>query len=173
MKSGHPHLDRLKIPYEIVYTERLIKQLMRIAETKPFLDEYLGTPQELKLVRKAKVRAVTYSNQIEGNPLQENEVTAILGGKHVAGDQKDIKEVQNYYEALAYVERIIEDSKPIRLADMCDLQKLVTSGLIEERLSGRVRSISVSIINAATGQKIEDCPQPHELNDLLDDLGDG
>lgn len=53
---------------------------------------------------------------------------------------------------------------------MCDLQKLVTQGLIEERQCGRVRTIPVSIVNAATGEKIDECPQPHELKDLLDDL---
>ena len=53
---------------------------------------------------------------------------------------------------------------------MCDLQRLVTEGLIEDRQCGRVRTIPVSIVNAATGEKIDECPQPHELKDLLDDL---
>ena len=170
MESRYPHLDRLKIPYQLVYTDNLVRNLMRIAETKPFLDEYLGTPQEVKLLRKAKVRAVTYSNQIEGNPLGENEVTAILSGKRVAGNKNDIKEVQNYHQTLDYIERLLTDPRPLRIADMCDLQKLVTSGVIEERLSGRIRPIPVSIVNAATGEKIDECPQPHELNDLLTDL---
>lgn len=170
MNSRYPHLSRLKIPHEVVHTDTLVKSLMRIAETKPFLDEYLGTPQEVKLLRKAKVRAITYSNQIEGNKLSESEVTAVLQGKRVAGSKKDVKEVQNYHEALDYVERLIEDSRPLKIADMCDLQKLVTQGLIEERQCGRVRTIPVSIVNAATGEKIDECPQPHELKDLLDDL---
>ncbi len=170
MDARYPALRRLKIPHEIINTDAMVTLLMRIAETKPFLDEYLGTPQEVKLVRKAKVRAITYSNQIEGNPLGEDEVTAVLRGKRVAGSKKDIREVQNYHEALDYVERLIEDSRPIRLADMCDLQRLVTQGLIEERQCGRVRTIPVSIVNAATGEKIDDCPQPHELRDLLNDL---
>ena len=128
MDSRYPHLSRLKIPQEVVHTDTLVKSLMRIAETKPFLDEYLGTPQEVKLLRKAKVRAIDY------------------------------------------VERLIEDSRPLKVADMCDLQKLVTQGLIEERQCGRVRTIPVSIVNAATGEKTDECPQPHELKDLLDDL---
>lgn len=170
MNSRYPHLSRLKIPHAVVYTDTLVKSLMRIAETKPFLDEYLGSPQEVKLLRKAKVRAVTYSNQIEGNNLGESEVTALLQGKRVAGSKKDVKEVQNYHEALDYVERLIEDSRPLRVADICDLQKLVTQGLIEEGQCGRVRTIPVSIVNAANGEQIDYCPQPHELNDLLDDL---
>ena len=170
MSSRYPHLRRLKIPHEIVYTDALVKSLMLIAETKPFFDGYLGTPQEVTLLRKAKVRAITYSNQIEGNHLGESEVTALLQGKRVAGSKKDVKEVQNYHQALDYVERLIEGPRPIKIADMCDLQKMVTQGLIEESQCGRVRSISVSIVNASTGAKIEECPQPHELRDLLDDL---
>lgn len=170
MDSRYPHLSRLKIPFEVTNTDAMVNWLMRIAETKPFLDEYLGTPQEVKLLRRAKVRAITFSNQIEGNPLGETEVTAVLQGKRVAGSKKDIKEVQNYHEALDYLERLIEDSRPIRLSDMFDLQRLVTDGLIEERQSGRIRTIPVSIVNAATGEKIDECPQPHDLKDLLDDL---
>ena len=34
---------------------------MRIAAAQPFLDEYLGTPQEVRLMRMAKVRAITYA----------------------------------------------------------------------------------------------------------------
>ena len=170
MDNRYPHLRRLKIPHEVTNTDAMVSCLMRIAETKPFLDEYLGTPQEVKLLRKAKVRAITYSNQIEGNQLGETEVTAVLLGKKVAGSRKDIKEVQNYHEALDYAERLIEDSRLIRLADMCDLQRLVTQGLIEDRQCGRVRTIPVSIVNAATGEKIDECPKPHELKDLLDDL---
>ncbi len=170
MNSRYPHLSQLKIPHEVVHTDTLVKSLMRIAETKPFLDEYLGTPQEVKLLRKAKVRAITYSNQIEGNHLGESEVTAVLQGKHVAGSKKDVREVHNYHEALDYVERLFEDSRPLKVADMCDLQKLVTQGLIEERQCGRIRTLPVSIVNAATGEKLDECPQPHELKDLLDDL---
>lgn len=170
MDSRYLHLSRLKIPHEVVHTNTLVKSLMRIAETKPFLDEYLGTPQEVKLLRKAKVRAITYSNQIEGNHLGESEVTAILQGKRVAGSKKDLKEVLNYHEALGYVDRLIEDSRPLKIADMCDLQKLVTQGMIEEKQCGRIRTVPVSIVNATTGRKIDECPQPHDLKDLLEDL---
>jgi len=35
---------------------------------------------------------------------------------------------------------------------------------------GRIRTIPVSIVNAATGEKMDDCPEPHALKELLDDL---
>jgi Fic family protein len=163
-------LQRHNIPAEIIHTDALVASLMRIAETKPFVDEYLGSPQEVQLLRKAKIRAVTYSNQIEGNALGESEVTAVLQGKRVAGLPKDVKEVQNYHSALDYAERLGEDARPLKQSDMCDLQRLVTQGVIAENLCGRIRTIPVSIVNAATGEKLDDCPEPHALNELLNDL---
>ena len=170
MSERYPALSRNKIPFEAKNTDILVKLLMRIAETRPFIGEYLGSPLELKLLRKAKVRAITYSNQIEGNALKEEEVTAVLKGKRVVGAPKDIKEVQNYHSALDYVDQLVEDKRPLKLADMCDLQRLVTSGTLPEKQCGRIRNIPVSIVNSATGEKLEDCPEPHALRDLLDDL---
>src|SRR4051794_9066246 len=119
MTKRYPALAHHAIPSEILFTDVLVDSLMRIAETKPLLDEYLGTPQEVSLLRRAKVRAITYSNAIEGNSLKELEVTAVLAGKKVAGTPKDVREVQNYQEALDYVERLAEDSRPLKLSDMC------------------------------------------------------
>lgn len=168
--SKYPHLKQHKIPHEIVLTDTCVKWLMRIAEVKPFLDEYLGTPLEVQLLRRAKVRAITYSNQIEGNHLDEGKVTAVLDGRKIKGSAKDVKEVQNYHTALNYAETLAFDKRPLRIPDFCDLQRLVTSGLIDKNQCGKVRTIPVSIVNAASGEKIDDCPQPHALADLLDDL---
>lgn len=170
MADRYPALARSKIAHEVVHTDRLVRHLMAVAESKPFLDGYLGSPLELKLLRRAKVRAITSSNQIEGNLLGESEVTDVLQGKAVNGSLKDIQEVQNYHLALEYAERLAEDPRPLRVSDMCDLQRLVTTGLVPEAQCGRVRTIPVSIVNADTGQKIEECPEPHLLQELLDDL---
>ena len=144
---------------------------MRIAEAKPFLNESLETPLEVKLQHRARVRAlVTFSNQIEGNPLGEKEVTALLDGKRVAGSANSIKEIRNYFDALEYVERLAKDSRKLRVADFCDIQKLVTRDLIAERQWGKIRSVQVVIANAETREVIERCPEPHALKELLEEL---
>ena len=51
---------------------------MKIAECKPFLDEILTTPIEVQLHRQAQIKTITYSNQIEGNKLDEKAVTTSL-----------------------------------------------------------------------------------------------
>ncbi len=166
----YPHLKRLKIPFRLLHTDEFIKSMMRIAAAGPFLNEYLGSPLELKLHRRAKVRAITYSNQIEGNPLGEEEVTVLLKEKRIAGAPPAVREVQNYHTALDYVEQLAQESRSLRLADFCDIQRLVTAGLIPEKQSGRIRTVPVSVVNAADKTVIEECPAPYELKGLLDDL---
>jgi Fic family protein len=166
----YPALKRAKIPHELNLSSPVLKWLMKIAEARPFLDEYLGTPQEVKLLRRAKIKAVTYSNQIEGNHLSEAEVGAVFQGKKVKGSAQELKEISNYRTALDYVEKLAEDKRKLKQSDFCDIQKLVTQGLLAEKQTGRYRTIPVSIINSATGEKIDDCPEPHLLRDLMDDL---
>jgi Fic family protein len=166
----YPALKHAKIPHEVVISNALLPWLLKIAEARPFLDEYLGTPQELKLLRRAKIKAVTYSNQIEGNQLDELEVTAVLQGRRVTASPHELKEIGNYRTALEYVEKLASDQRIFKQADFRDIQRLVTHGLLPEKQSGRIRTIPVSIINSGTGEKIEDCPEPHFLKDLLDEL---
>lgn len=169
-KMDYPALKRAKIPFEVNVSSRLMHWLMKIAEARPFLDEYLGTPQELNLLRRAKIKAVTYSNQIEGNHLGESEVGAVLEGKKVQAVSSEIKEIGNYRAALEYAEVLAKDKRKFKRSDFYDLQKLVTQGLLNEKQTGRIRTIPVSIINSSTGEKIDECPEPHLLKELIDEL---
>ena len=69
MGSRYPHLSRLKIPFEVTNTDAMVSWLMWMAETKPFLDERLGTPEGVKLlvlkllVLKLKITKLKISNK--------------------------------------------------------------------------------------------------------------
>lgn len=169
--ARYPAFDRHKIPYRFEYSDKLVKLLMRIAATKPYIEQYLGNPLEVQLLRQAKILAITYSNQIEGNRLEERGVTQALEQKITEAADKDIIEVRNYRDALEYAESLAEDKMKLRLGDMCDLQKLITKDLlIDKKQWGRVRTIRVDIVDANSGKKIDGVPEPHFLKDLLDDL---
>src|SRR5262249_11925408 len=82
-----------------------------------------------------------------------------------------IIEVRNYRDALEYAESLAEDQRKFRISDMCDLQKLITKDLLSDQKQwGHVRTIRVDIVDANSGKKIDDVPEPHFLKDLLDDL---
>lgn len=164
-------LEHHKIPYKFEYTDKLVKLLMRIAETKPYIEEYLGQPLELQLLRQAKILAITYSNQIEGNKLEVRGVTQILESKKSKTSDKDIIEVRNYNDALEYIEVLAGEKTKLKTGDMCDIQKLITKDLLNDKKQwGSIRTIKVEIADASTGKKIDDVPEPHFLKELLSEL---
>lgn len=164
-------LDQHKIPYKFEYTDKLVKLLMRIAETKPYIEEYLGQPLEVQLLRQAKILAITYSNQIEGNQLEVRGVTQVLENKKDKTDNKDIIEVRNYDDALGYIETLASENSKLKIRDMCDIQKLITKDLLEDKKQwGNIRTITVEIADANTGKKIDEVPEPHFIGELLSDL---
>jgi Fic family protein len=169
MKS-YPYLEKHGIPHEIHLTDKLVGFLMEIAEQRPFLEESIGSALEVKLLRKAKIRAITYSNQIGGNFLKEGEVTALIAGKKIKGDEKDVAEVQNYHKAIDYVETLSKDSRRLSLRDICDIQKLVTKNQLPSQLNGALRSGPDSIINSVTKEVIEECPPHYDLPHLMKEL---
>jgi Fic family protein len=166
----YPYLEKYRIPHEINLTDKFVGFLMELAEQKPFLEESFGSPLEVQLLRKAKIRAITYSNQIEGNDLQEGQVTALIAGKKVQGEVKDIAEVRNYHLAIGYVETLSSDDRKLGLRDVCDIQKLVTKDQLSFELNGSLRSGPVSIVNSATGKVIEECPPHFDLPYLMEEL---
>lgn len=169
--AKYPLLKTHKIPFDLQYTDKLVKLLVRIAETKPYLEEYLGQPLELQLLRQAKIRAITFSNQIEGNLLEERGVTQILAAKDHDDLSKDETEIINYRDALEYAETLASEKGRFRLRDLCDLQKLVTRNTLgDKKQSGALRTIQVNIADVSTGKKIDDCPEPHNLSGLMEEL---
>jgi Fic family protein len=163
-------LKQFKIPAKIKLTDAFVKSLMKIAECKPFLDEILTTPLEVQLHRQAQIKAITYSNQIEGNKLDEKAVTTLLGTSPTKTKDKDAKEILNYQNALSYAETLAQEKKLPGIRDFCDLQKLVTQDLIQKNQHGRLRTIPVSIVNEATGTEIEKCPDPTQVPFLMKEL---
>lgn len=168
--NKYPLLKQFKIPYKIKLTDSFVQWLMKIAENKPFLDEVLTTPLEVQLHRQAQIKAITYSNQIEGNKLDEKAITTLLGTAPTKPKDKDAKEILNYQNAFAYAEKLAQEKKTPSIRDFCDIQKLVTDGLIQKNQHGRLRTIPVSIVNEVTGVEIEKCPDPTQVPFLMEEL---
>lgn len=168
--SQYAAIKQSKIPLKIKLTDKFVQALMKIAECKPFFDEVLTTPLELQLHRQAQIKAITYSNQIEGNKLDEKAVTALIGTKSTKTRDKDMREILNYQNALSYAETLAKEKQLPSIRDFCDLQKLVTQDFIQKSQHGRLRTIPVSIVNESTNTVIEKCPDPTQVVFLMDEL---
>ncbi|MCC7406234.1 MAG: Fic family protein [Bdellovibrionales bacterium] len=160
-----------RIPHEFSYSERLVHFLLMIAETKPYIEENLAKPLALQLLRQAKIRAITFSNQIEGNPLGEGKVTKALENQTSREDENQfVRDVLNYGDALDYAVQLAKAKRPLTTKDLCDIQKLITSGVLQAEHVGVIRKIPVSIGDASTGVQLDSCPDPEHLPALLEDL---
>ena len=60
---------------------------------------------ESQLRREALIRSAHHSTSIEGNPLSLEEVTNLLEGREITAHPREKREVLNYVEVLAYIDR--------------------------------------------------------------------
>lgn len=130
-----------------------ISNMTEIAEIKAIIERSRVLPlNEAQLRRQAILRMAHTSTSIEGNKLAQFEVGKVIEGKAVRGSQKDILEVENYYNALKMLESMTKTKKEITIEEILRLHKVVIEGLVEKEKVGKFRPGDVYV---------------------LDDLGDG
>ncbi len=100
---------------------------------------HLRKPQT-ELRKKNKVKTIRASLAIEGNTLNEDQITAIIDHKPVIGPSRDIKEVQNAIQAYDNLSNFDAFSKESYL----EAHRLLMSGLVE--MPGQFRTSSVGVI---------------------------
>lgn len=124
-----------------------------IAEIKAVVERSRVLPlNEAQLRRQAILRMAHTSTSIEGNKLAQFEVGKVIEGKTVRAPQKDILEVENYYQALKLLDEMSKNKHPIAIEEILILHKQVIKGLVDEKKTGKFRPADVYV---------------------LDDLGDG
>lgn len=134
-------------------TPQTLSNMTEIAEIKAVIERSRVLPlNEAQLRRQAILRMAHTSTSIEGNKLAQFEVGKVIEGKSVRAPQKDVLEVENYYEALKMLDEMSKSKSPITMEEVLKLHKKVTEGLVEKEKVGRFRPADVYV---------------------LDDLGDG
>ncbi len=126
-----------KPPYTI--TEKAADYLAKIVEAVTRLEFGTEFKRDITLHRENRLRTIYSSLAIEGNTLTLGEVTAVIGGKAVAGKQTEIKEVKNAYEAYDKIMTL----DPYSVTDFLAAHGLLTQGLVGE--SGCFRSDDVGV----------------------------
>lgn len=128
----------------------------------------LGTLQveferNLHLRKNNRLRSIQASLAIEANSLTLEQVTDIIEGKRVLGHPKDIREVQNAYDA--YDEMMNYD--PYSIKDFLKAHQFLTANLVNE--AGEFRSKDVGIYNS-NGQLIHMGARPQFVENLVREL---
>ncbi len=154
-KSGLIVQDDNNIMFEPRYniTSTILSRIAEIAEIKAAVERSRVLPlNEAQLRRQAILRMAHTSTSIEGNKLAQFEVGKVLEGKTVRAPQKDILEVENYYNALKLLDELSKKKGDITEQEVLNLHKAVVSSLVDKEKVGNFRPADVYV---------------------LDDLGDG
>ena len=117
---------------------------MEIAELVGMLSPQAPLSTNPTLRRELRIRTIYSSLVIEGNKLDERAVSAIIDGKRVLGDRRDILEVENVRAAYD----LIPELDPHSLADLLRVHRVMMGGLAPD--AGRFRSGHVGVFNGDT-----------------------
>ena len=94
---------------------------------------------EASIRLRASVESIHSSTSIEGNPLNANEVRAVITSDKILTKEEYAEiEVQNYKNALDYIEKRRHGSSDITLEDILELHRIITDRLLDVTLNGKI-----------------------------------
>lgn len=104
---------------------------MRIEAARAIVDKTplpLAAAEELR--HRARLRSTHYSTRIEGNRLTLEEAAQVIAGQPIqaVGRERDVREVQHYWDAFLQIEAWSAQSKPISEDAVRKLHALVEHG---------------------------------------------
>ncbi len=152
-----------KPPYGI--TSKVLNLVSEISEIVAKLEMYeLKIP--LKLRKNNQIKTITGTLEIEGNRLGIEKVTAIVEGKRVLGELKEIEEVKG---ALAIYDNIDNfDYKSIK--DLLKAHKMLMGEILKNAGSFRIKDVGVGSKAEVTHIAPPFTQVPRLMNDLFNYL---
>lgn len=153
-------IEQYTPPYRI--TPAILHSIEQVGEALGNLRVGYDSAVVPVLRRGNRIKTVQASLAIEGNTLSLEQVTAVLSGKRVLAQPREIQEVRN---AFAAYEKLPEWTAHSR-ADLLAAHGLMMAGLADE--AGRFRSGEVGIQRG--GKVIHVAPPAARVPALMDDL---
>lgn len=117
-----------------------------------------------QLRRQSQIKTIHGSLAIEGNTLNLDQVTAILEGRRVVGDPREILEVRNAIKTYEQAPKW----NPLNETDFLEAHGVMMSGLMAD--AGKYRSINVGIIKGSKVGHV--APKPKFVPKLMSGLFD-
>ena len=129
---------------------------------------------EASVRHRASVESVHSSTSIEGNPLDINQVRAVISSDRILTKQEYAEiEVCNYKQALDYIDRRRRSGGDIALDDILKLHQIITDRLLDSTRSGKIRRRPVYIEDEQHQIIYTAVDAPRVKNELIDLLSWG
>ena len=119
-------------PYTI--TDKMLNLATKIMEKIGEANYFESLNRFPELRRKTRIKSIHSSLAIENNQLSLFQVEAVINGKAVIGEQKDIQEVKNAYKAYKEIEKV----NPYSVEDLKKIQGILTFAIQDD--SGKFRN---------------------------------
>jgi len=157
-------MQRGRMKYQPPYTitPEILNLVARISETVGRLTVLTDQAGALRLRRINRIRTIRGSLAIEGNTLNEAQITAILEGKRIIAPPREVQEVKN---ALVAYDRF-DTWRPEAERDLLAAHRILMSGLIDE--TGVYRHGGVGVM--AGSRVIHMAPPAKRVPQLMGDL---
>lgn len=147
-------------PYTI--SNRMLELVSDISEKVGRISSHKELESKPHLRRNNRIKSIHSSLKIEANSLSLSEVRDVINGHLVLGDQKEIQEVKNAYEAYKKIPEI----NPTSISELKKIHGIMTYRTVNE--SGVFRQGEEGVFS---GDKcIFIAPPPHMVSGLMDDL---
>ena len=147
-------------PYTI--SNRMLELVSDISEKVGKISSHKELESKPHLRRNNRIKSIHSSLKIEANSLSLSEVRDVINGHLVLGDQKEIHEVKNAYEAYKKIPEI----NPTSISELKKIHGIMTYRTVNE--SGVFRQGEEGVFS---GDKcIFIAPPPHMVSGLMNDL---
>ncbi|HRS22831.1 MAG TPA: Fic family protein [Candidatus Woesebacteria bacterium] len=172
---------------------RILTNIGTVEAAKAIIDEAPLIPAyEKQFQQEAVIRTVHYGTRIEGNDLSYQEVAKLVDGQKVTAGERDIQEVINYRNVIAYLEELwnlyttnmpLPEEKTVPNFDdhgrrpffysetiVKKIHQLTTFKIIPEEEQGKYRHQQVVLKNTQTGEIAHRPPPAIEIPYLMADF---
>lgn len=144
-------------------SEKTLRLVMDIAAALERYRIVMEGPSGVSLRKLNHIRTIRGTTAIEGNTLSEDEVTAIIAGKRVAGSKREIDEIKGAHAAYSK----ISEFNPLESSALLKAHALMTKNLVE--CPGKWRKCNVGVFNAR-GEAMHHAPPWDQVPLLMKDL---
>jgi len=137
-------------------SDEIVSTLTAIAESKALIDRAKLLPKnEIRLRRQALIRMTHSSTEIEGNILNVHQVEQLLANKKIDAPERDVFEVQNYFNALKYIDKIVQEKHDITVGTLLKIHGIVTNKTLLKEQSGHFRNCPIYVVKRRLGMSNE------------------
>ena len=143
-------------------TDIIILKISEISELIGSITAWQDMSANPKLRKENRIKTIHSSLAIENNSLSLDQVTAIINGKRILGEPREIMEVKNTFEAY---ERLLAFN-PYSITDLLEAHKILMHDLVKE--AGIFRNGGVGVFQGET--LIHMAPPANVVPELMHNL---